>query len=49
MKSPAVQHEDNEARQLVESFISGDVEADAQQLADDVSAAGRAGKDVWHA
>lgn len=49
MKSPAVQHEDNEARELVERFIAGEVEATAQQLAEDVARAQRDGKDVWHA
>lgn len=49
MKSPAVQHEDNEARELVERFIAGDVEANAEQLAQDVAQAQRDGKDVWHA
>ncbi|OTA26503.1 inositol-3-phosphate synthase [Alloscardovia macacae] len=49
MKSPAVQHEDNEARQLVEKFILGEVEANEQQLDADVQSAREAGKDVWHA
>lgn len=49
MKSPAVQHEDNEARELVERFIAGDVEVNAEQLAQDVAQAQRDGKDVWHA
>ena len=49
MKSPAVQHEDNEARELVERFIAGEVEADEAQLDADVAAAKAAGKDVWRA
>ncbi|BAR07367.1 Myo-inositol-1-phosphate synthase [Scardovia inopinata] len=49
MKSPAVQHEDNEARELVEAFIAGDTEATPEQLADDLAAANKNGKDVWHA
>lgn len=49
MKSPAVQHEDSEARALVERYIAGDVEADASQLAHDVAQAQAQGKDVWHA
>lgn len=49
MKSPAVQHEDNEARELVESFIKGEVEGNEAELTDDVAAARAAGKDVWHA
>lgn len=49
MKSPAVQHEDNEARELVESFIKGEVEGNEAELTDDVAAAKAAGKDVWHA
>lgn len=49
MKSPAVQHEDNEARQLVEKFILGEVEGDPESLNADVKAAQDAGKDVWHA
>ncbi|BDR55339.1 inositol-3-phosphate synthase [Bombiscardovia apis] len=49
MKSPAVQHEDNEARQLVEDYIAGKVESDADSLNADVKAAQDNGKDVWHA
>ncbi|TCD54531.1 inositol-3-phosphate synthase [Alloscardovia theropitheci] len=49
MKSPAVQHEDNEARQLVEKFIAGEVEANEDQLNADVASAQARGKDVWHA
>lgn len=49
MKSPAVQHEDTEARHLVEEFISGDVEATEDELNADVRAAKDNGKDVWHA
>ena len=49
MKSPAVQHEDTEARQLVEAFIKGDVEANEEQLNADVASAKAAGKDVWKA
>lgn len=49
MKSPAVQHEDTEARQLVEAFIKGDVEANEEELNADVAAAKAAGKDVWKA
>ena len=32
MKSPAVQHEDNEARRLVEDYIAGKVEGDESAL-----------------
>ncbi|RBP97726.1 inositol-3-phosphate synthase [Bifidobacterium aemilianum] len=49
MKSPAVQHEDNEARQLVEDYIAGKVEADEASLDADIKAAKEHGKDVWHA
>jgi myo-inositol-1-phosphate synthase len=49
MKSPAVQHEDNEARQLVEKFIAGEVESTEAQLNADVAEAKANGKDVWHA
>lgn len=49
MKSPAVQHEDNEARQLVEDYIAGKVEGDESALDADVKAAEENGKDVWHA
>ncbi|MCI1635030.1 inositol-3-phosphate synthase [Bifidobacterium sp.] len=49
MKSPAVQHEDNEARRLVEEFIEGRVESTEDQLDADVEAAKAAGKDVWRA
>jgi myo-inositol-1-phosphate synthase len=49
MKSPAVQHEDNEARRLVEEFIEGRVESTEEQLNADVAAAKAAGKDVWRA
>lgn len=49
MKSPAVQHEDSEARDLVEKFIAGEVEADSAQLAQDVADAQANGKDVWRA
>ncbi|KAE8129286.1 inositol-3-phosphate synthase, partial [Bifidobacterium tibiigranuli] len=49
MKSPAVQHEDNEARQLVEKFIAGEVESTEAQLDADVAEAKANGKDVWHA
>ena len=49
MKSPAVQHEDNEARQLVEDYIAGKVEGDESALDADVKAAKENGKDVWHA
>ena len=49
MKSPAVQHEDNEARQLVEDFIAGKVEATEEQLDADVASAKANGKDVWNA
>ncbi|WP_018142406.1 inositol-3-phosphate synthase [Alloscardovia criceti] len=49
MKSPAVQHEDNEARQLVEKYIAGEVEANDAQLNADVAEAQAQGKDVWHA
>lgn len=49
MKSPAVQHEDNEAKALVEKFITGESEGTEAQLDADVAAAKAAGKDVWHA
>ena len=49
MKSPAVQHEDSEAKALVEKFITGESEANEAQLDADVAAAKAAGKDVWHA
>ena len=49
MKSPAVQHEDGEAKALVEKFITGESEANEGQLDADVAAAKAAGKDVWHA
>ncbi|WP_291526680.1 inositol-3-phosphate synthase [Bifidobacterium sp. UBA744] len=49
MKSPAVQHEDNEAKELVEKFITGESEGTEAQLDADVAAAKAAGKDVWHA
>ena len=49
MKSPAVQHEDGEAKALVEKFITGESEANEAQLDADVAAAKAAGKDVWHA
>lgn len=49
MKSPAVQHEDNEAHQLVEDYIAGKVESNADSLNADVQAAKDNGKDVWHA
>ncbi len=49
MKSPAVQHEDGEAKALVEKFIAGESEANEAQLDADVAAAKAAGKDVWHA
>ena len=49
MKSPAVQHEDGEARRLVEEFIKGEVEGTEEQLDADVAAAKAAGKDVWRA
>ena len=49
MKSPAVQHEDNEARQLVEDFIAGKVESTEDQLDADVASAKAEGKDVWNA
>ena len=49
MKSPAVQHEDSEAKALVEKFITGESEANEAQLNADVAAAKAAGKDVWHA
>ncbi|MCO6558635.1 MAG: inositol-3-phosphate synthase [Bifidobacterium sp.] len=49
MKSPAVQHEDSEARQLVEKYIKGEVEADESELDADVKSAKDNGKDVWHA
>ncbi|KAA8820945.1 inositol-3-phosphate synthase [Bifidobacterium vespertilionis] len=49
MKSPAVQHEDNEAKALVEQFITGESEGTEAQLDADVAAAKAAGKDVWHA
>ena len=49
MKSQAVQHEDGEAKALVEKFITGESEANAAQLDADVAAAKAAGKDVWHA
>lgn len=49
MKSPAVQHEDGEARRLVEEFIKGSVEGSEEQLDADVAAAKAAGKDVWRA
>ncbi|CQB88896.1 Uncharacterised protein [Chlamydia trachomatis] len=49
MKSPAVQHEDSEARELVERYIAGDVEADESQLNADVEAAKEHGKSVWRA
>ncbi|WP_418969568.1 inositol-3-phosphate synthase [Alloscardovia omnicolens] len=49
MKSPAVQHEDNEARQLVEKYISGEIETTNAQLNADVAQARAQGKDVWHA
>ena len=39
MKSPAVQHEDGEARRLVEEFIKGEVEGSEEQLDADVAAA----------
>ena len=49
MKSPAVQHEDNEARELVERYIAGEVEADETQLNADVEDAKEHGKSVWRA
>lgn len=49
MKSPAVQHEDGEARALVESFIRGEVESTESQLDADVAKAKADGKDVWRA
>ena len=49
MKSPAVQHEDSEAKALVEKFITGESEANEAQLDADVAAAKAAGKYVWHA
>lgn len=49
MKSPAVQHEDTEARELVEKFIKGEVEANEDELNADVADAKSNGKDVWHA
>ena len=49
MKSPAVQHEDTEARQLVEKYIAGDVESTERQLDEDAASARSRGKDVWHA
>ena len=49
MKSPAVQHEDGEARELVERYINGDVEADESQLNADVEDAKKSGKSVWRA
>ncbi|KAB8294426.1 inositol-3-phosphate synthase [Bifidobacterium avesanii] len=49
MKSPAVQHEDNEAKALVEKFITGESEGTEAQLDADVAAAKAAGKDIWHA
>ena len=49
MKSPAVQHEDSEAKALVEKVITGESEANEAQLDADVAAAKAAGKDVWHA
>ena len=49
MKSPAVQHEDSEARELVERYINGDVEADESQLNADVEDAKKSGKSVWRA
>ena len=49
MKSPAVQHEDSEAKALVEKFITGESEANEAQLDADVAAAKAAGKEVWHA
>ena len=49
MKSPAVQHEDGEARRLGEEFIKGEVEGAEEQLDADVAAAKAAGKDVWRA
>ncbi|MFT8704941.1 inositol-3-phosphate synthase [Bifidobacterium aquikefiricola] len=49
MKSPAVQHEDNEARRLVEEFIAGSVESTQDTLDADAAAAKAAGKDVWNA
>ena len=49
MKSPAIQHEDSEAKALVEKFITGESEANEAQLDADVAAAKAAGKDVWHA
>ena len=49
MQSPAVQHEDNEAKELVEKFITGESEGTEAQLDADVAAAKAAGKDVWHA
>ena len=49
MKSPAVQYEDNEARELVEKFIEGTCAGTKEALDADVKAAAEAGKDVWHA
>ncbi|MDK7211401.1 hypothetical protein QP438_09345, partial [Lactobacillus gasseri] len=49
MKSPAVQHEDGEARELVERYINGDVEADESQLNADAEDAKKSGKRVWRA
>ena len=49
MKSPAVQHEDTEARQLVEKYIAGDVESTERQRDEDAASAKSRGKDVWHA
>ena len=49
MKSPAVQHEDSEARQLVERYIAGDVEANESQLDEDTEFAKEHGKSVWRA
>ena len=44
-----MQHEDSEARELVERYIAGEVEADASQLAADVESAKEHGKSVWRA
>ena len=49
MKSPAVQHEDSEARELVERYIAGEIEADESQLNADLESAKEHGKSVWRA
>lgn len=49
MKSPAVQHEDGQARQLVEQYITGEIEANNAQLNQDALEAQEEGKNVWRA